>query len=52
MATNNRQIEFPEKQTHVRAFEFGMLAVSIICVIIVLIIVLFTNLGDEFRPTV
>jgi hypothetical protein len=52
MATNNRQVEFPEKQTHVRAFEYGMLAVSIICVIIVLIIVLFTNIGDEFRPTV
>jgi hypothetical protein len=49
---NNRQIEFPEKQTHVRAFEYGMLAISIACVIIVLIIVLFTNLGDEFRPTV
>ncbi len=29
-----------------------MLAISIICVIIVLIIVLGTDLGDEFRPTV
>jgi hypothetical protein len=52
MATNNRQIEFPEKQTHVRAFEYGLLAISIVCVIIVLVIVLATNLGDEFRPTV
>lgn len=49
---NGRQIEFPEKQTHVKSFEYAMLAISIICVIIVLIVVLFTNLGTEFRPTV
>ncbi len=29
-----------------------MLAISIICVIIVLVIVFGTSLGDEFRPTV
>jgi hypothetical protein len=52
MANNNRQIEFPEKQTHVRAFEYAMIAVSILCVVIVLIVVFLTNLGDEFRPTV
>ena len=49
---NGKQIEFPPKQTHVRSFEIAMLAISIICVIIVLIIVLGTDLGDEFRPTV
>ena len=47
-----KQIEFPPKQTHVRSFELAMLTISIICVIIVLIIVLGTDLGDEFRPTV
>jgi hypothetical protein len=52
MATNNRQIEFPDKQTHVRTFEYAMLGISILCLIIVLIIVLLTNIGDEFRPTV
>jgi hypothetical protein len=52
MATNNRQIEFPERQTHVRAFEYGMIAISILCVVIVVIIVFFTDLGNEFRPTV
>lgn len=52
MATNNRQIEFPEKQTHLKAFEYGMLAFSILCVIIVLIIVFLTDIGNEFRPTV
>lgn len=48
---NGKQIEFPEKQTHVKSFEIAMLAISIICVAIVLIIVLGTDIGDEFRPT-
>jgi hypothetical protein len=51
MASNNRQIEFPEKQTHVKAFEYGMLAFSIVCAVVVLIVVLFTDIGNEFRPT-
>ena len=50
--SSRRQIEFHEKQTHVKAFELAVLAISILCAIIVLIIVLFTNLGNEFRPTV
>ena len=28
-----KQIEFPAKQTHVKAFEIGMLVFSIICVV-------------------
>jgi hypothetical protein len=47
-----RQIQFPPLQTHVKSFEYAMLAISIICVIVVLVIVLFTNIGNEFRPTV
>ena len=47
---NNRQIGFPDKQTHVKGFEYAMIAISIICIIVVLIIVLFTGLGNEFRP--
>jgi hypothetical protein len=46
----NRQIEFPSRQTHVRTFELAMLALSILCIVIVLVIVLFTNIGTEFRP--
>ena len=46
-----KQIEFPPKQTHVKAFEYGMLAFSIVCVIVVLIVVLGTDIGNEFRPT-
>jgi hypothetical protein len=47
-----RQLEFPPNQTHVKAFEYAMLGISIICVIVVLIIVFGTDIGDEFRPTV
>jgi hypothetical protein len=47
-----RQIEFPPLQTHNRRFELAILAVSIVCAIVVLVIVLFTGLGNEFRPKV
>jgi hypothetical protein len=50
--SSNRQIEFPERQTHVKSFELAVLAISVLCAIIVLIIVLFTGIGNEFRPTV
>lgn len=49
---NRRQIEFPPLQTHKRSFEMAVIAISIICMIVVLIIVLATGLGNEFRPTV
>jgi hypothetical protein len=49
--SSKRQIEFPPLQTHVRGFEIAMLAISILCAIIVLVVVLFTNIGNEFRPT-
>jgi hypothetical protein len=52
MDDDNRQIEFPPLQTHSKKFEAAMVGISILCVIIVLIIVLFTSLGTEFRPTV
>jgi hypothetical protein len=48
---SKRQISFIANQTHVRSFEVAMLAISIICAIVVLVIVLFTGLGNEFRPT-
>ena len=49
---DERQIEFPPLQTHDKRFEAVMVGLSILCVIVVLVIVLFTGLGDEFRPTV
>jgi hypothetical protein len=50
--SSKKQIEFPPLQTHKKSFELAMLAISILCVIVVLVIVLFTNIGNEFRPTV
>jgi len=47
-----RQIEFPPLQTHKKSFEVAMIVISIICVIVVLFILLATNIGNEFRPTV
>jgi hypothetical protein len=52
MADRDRQIEFPPLETHSRRFEQVMLLISIICVVIVLVIVLATDLGNGFRPTV
>jgi hypothetical protein len=49
--SSRRQIEFLPLQTHVKGFEMALLAISILCVIVVLVIVLFTNIGNEFRPT-
>ena len=48
----SKQIEFPPLQNHAKGFEHAMIAISIICAIVVLVIVLFTNIGNEFRPTV
>jgi hypothetical protein len=49
---DRRQIDFPPLQTHSKSFEAAMVVLSIICVIVVLIIVLGTSIGNEFRPTV
>jgi hypothetical protein len=48
--SGERQIEFPPLQTHNKNFERAMIVLSIVCVIVVLIIVLATGLGTEFRP--
>ncbi len=49
--SGKRQIEFAPLQTHVKSFETAMLVISIICMIVVLVIVLFTDIGNGFRPT-
>jgi hypothetical protein len=48
---NGKQIEFPPKQNHVKSFELAMIVISVICAIVVLVIVLGTDIGDGFRPT-
>ena len=35
-----------------KKFELAMIGLSIACIVIVLVIVLFTDIGNEFRPTV
>jgi len=47
-----RQVEFPPLQTHLKSFEIAMIVISIICIIVMLVIILATNIGNEFRPTV
>jgi hypothetical protein len=49
--SSRRQIEFLPLQTHKKSFEYAVLAISILCAIVVLVIVLFTGAGNEFRPT-
>jgi hypothetical protein len=49
--SSKRQIEFLPLQTHVKSFEVAMLAISVLCVIVVLVILLFTGIGNEFRPS-
>ena len=49
--SSKRQISFLPLQTHVRSFEVAMLAISIVCAIVVQVILLFTGIGNEFRPT-
>jgi hypothetical protein len=49
---DRRQIEFPPLQTHSRRFEMVMIGLSILCIIVVLIIVFGTDIGNETRPTV
>jgi uncharacterized phage infection (PIP) family protein YhgE len=48
--SGRRQISFLPMQTHVRSFEVAMLAIAIVCAIVVLVIVLATGIGNEFRP--
>jgi hypothetical protein len=50
MADDKLYHEFPPLQTHSRKFELVMLGLSIACMIIVLVIILFTTIGTEFRP--
>jgi hypothetical protein len=49
--SSRKQIAFLPLQTHKKSFEYAVLAISILCAIVVLVIVLLTNIGTEFRPT-
>jgi hypothetical protein len=49
--SRRKQIEFLPMQTHKKSFEYAMLAICIVMAIVVLVVVLATNIGNEFRPT-
>jgi len=51
MDDDNRQIEFPPLQTHSKRFEQVIIGLSTLCMIVVPVILLFTDIGNEFRPT-
>jgi len=51
-ANDRRQIDFEPLQTHAKSFELTMVVLAIACAIVVVLILLATNLGNEFRPTV
>ena len=48
--SSKKQIEFVPLQTHKKSFEYAMLAICIAMAIVVLVIVLFTGIGNETRP--
>jgi hypothetical protein len=50
MDDDKGHLEFPPMQTHVKRFEQVMIALAVLCIIVVLVIVLGTDIGDEFRP--
>lgn len=47
---DDHQIEFPPLQTHVKAFETAVIAISFVCVIVLLVILLGTDIGNTTRP--
>jgi branched-subunit amino acid ABC-type transport system permease component len=46
----NKQIEFAPLQTHVKKFEYAMIIVSILCIVLVVVIAKATDWGITTRP--
>ena len=44
-----RQIDFPPKQRHSRAFEYGLILFCILCIIVAVVISKATDWGVESR---
>ena len=42
-----KQIEFEPMQTHVKRFEQAMIAISLVCIVIVVVITQFTTWGTQ-----
>jgi branched-subunit amino acid ABC-type transport system permease component len=45
-----KQISFPPLQTHVKKFEYAMILVSLLCIVIVVVVAKATDWGITTRP--
>jgi hypothetical protein len=45
-----KQISFPPLQTHVKKFEYAMIIISILCIVLVVLIAKATDWGITSRP--
>jgi len=45
-----KQISFPPLQTHVKRFEYVMILISILCIVLVVLIAKATDWGITTRP--
>ena len=45
-----KQISFPPLQTHRKNFEYAMILISILCIVIVVLIAKATDWGIKTRP--
>jgi hypothetical protein len=45
-----KQISFPPLQTHVKRFEYAMILISILCIVLVVLIAKATDWGITTRP--
>ena len=45
-----KQISFPPLQTHIKNFEYAMIVLSIVCIILAVVIAKATDWGITTRP--
>jgi branched-subunit amino acid ABC-type transport system permease component len=45
-----KQIEFPPLQRHVKKFEYAMIIISLLCIVLVVLIAKATDWGITTRP--
>ncbi len=45
-----KQVSFPRLQTHVKNFEYAMVVISILCIVIAVVIAKATDWGITTRP--
>jgi hypothetical protein len=45
-----KQVSFPRLQTHVKNFEYAMILLSIVCIVVAVVIAKATDWGITSRP--